>query len=72
MYGMKGMFMGKRMRGFGSPMFYGEPQHEFPYPPVSELEALKRYKDRLELRRKEIESELKAVEKRISELNEQQ
>lgn len=34
----------------------------------SEVEMLRRYKDRLELHKKELEAEIKAVEKRIAEL----
>jgi len=64
MFGMQGYG-----RGFGKGMRYGFPTYgNFPSTPVDELEALRLYKDRLQLRQKELEAELKAVEKRIASL----
>ncbi len=62
-----------RMYGHGCSsrkgMGYGLPGYgNFSSTPADELESLRLYKERLELRRKEIESELKGVEKRLQEL----
>ncbi len=48
--------------GFGMNGFAGE------LPVMDELETLKRYKERLELHQRDLESEINAVEKRIAEL----
>jgi len=56
-------------RGFGKGMCYGFPTYgNFPFTPADELGALRLYKDRLQLRQKELEAEQKAVEERIASL----
>ena len=64
MYGMHGYG-----RGFGKGMGYGMPAYgPVAYTPADELQGMKLYKERLELRRKEIEAEMATVDKRIQEL----
>ena len=56
-------------RGSGmGPFGFGPNSSETGFPVMDELEMLKRYKDRLELHKRDLEAELNAVEKRISEL----
>ncbi len=56
-------------RGYGMGPFGFSPNFpETGFPVMDELEMLKRYKDRLELHKRDLEAELKAVDKRISEL----
>lgn len=56
-------------RGSGmGPFGFGANFQETGFPVMDELEMLKRYKDRLELHKRDLEAELKAVDKRISEL----
>ncbi len=53
-------------RGMGFGRFAFDENIATPY--GSELETLKRYKEHLELRRKDLDSEIIAIERRISEL----
>ena len=56
-------------RGFGmGPLGFGPNFMGYEFPVMDELAILRRYKDRLELLKKDMEAELEAVEKRISEL----
>ena len=64
MYGMK-MMRG----GMGKWAGRNFPFAQASLPVADELEALKRYKDRLEFHRRELDAELKSVEKRIDELS---
>ncbi len=55
--------------GFGRSYMGGFPDFHFGFGPMlDEKSALKRYKERLLFRRKELELELESVEKRLSEL----
>ncbi len=56
-YGRRGGGFGFGMNGFADEL-----------PLVDEVEQLTRYKERLELHRRELESEINAVEKRIAEI----
>jgi hypothetical protein len=60
--GGPGRNFGMRHRGFGAGYA------DFEYPVVNELDAFKRYKDHLELRRKDLDAEIDAVNNRISDL----
>jgi len=77
-YGMgfgKGRGNGNRMGngfglGYGRRGGFGRGFNNYAdeFPVMDELEMLKRYKERLELHRRDLDSELIAVEKRIAEL----
>jgi len=63
-HGFGGFGGGSGMGPFG----FGANFPETGFPVMDELGKLKRYKDRLELHKRDLEAELKAVDKRISEL----
>ncbi|RME00968.1 MAG: hypothetical protein D6814_02490 [Calditrichaeota bacterium] len=63
--GMMGRGGWEMAEGYGWP-YWGWGQ--LPFSKETEIEMLKRYKDRLELRKKEIDAEIKSIEERIKTL----
>lgn len=62
MHGTEGWGMGPGYTGHFAPGWAYPPDKE------TELAMLKRYRDRIELRKKELEAELEMLDKRIKEL----
>lgn len=65
MFGIRMFHHGHGCKGW----HYGMPWGTDFYQLFDELEALKLYRERLELRAKEIEAEIKAVQRRIDDLS---